>query len=133
MLPQLALVLVSGAIADRMSLSRLMVTAELVAMAAWGGLAAAIAERSTAIVALGVLAAVAGAATSMFAPAMSGVVAELVDGGNLQRANAMIRVGQNAALLLGLGVSGVVVAAFGAAWAHGGMRSLPEYDGRCGS
>ncbi len=103
-LPQLALVLVSGAIADRMSLSRLMVTAELVAMAAWGGLAAAIAERSTAIVALCVLAAVAGAATSMFAPAMSGVVAELVDGGNLQRANAMIRVGQNAALLLGLGV-----------------------------
>ncbi len=118
-LPQLALVLLGGAIADRMSRARLMLLAELAAAAAWSGLTAVLAVGVSNLAVVCLLAAIAGAATSMFTPAMSGIVPELVSGEQLQRANALIRLGQNAALLLGLGLSGVVVGELGAVWALG--------------
>lgn len=118
-LPQLALVLLGGAIADRVSRSRLIVTAEVAALAAWAGLAIVIVERVTVTAVVCVLALLAGAATSMFTPAMSGLIPALVDHGQLQRANGLLRMGQNGALLLGLGLSGAVVAALGPAWALG--------------
>ncbi|CAQ00359.1 MFS transporter [Clavibacter sepedonicus] len=113
-LPQLLLILVGGVVADRVSRSRLMVAAEVAATAAWVGLALVSGLGVPSIPALAVLAAVAGIATAMFTPAMSGVVPQLVRPDQLQRANATFRVGQNAALLLGLGLSGVVVAELGA-------------------
>ncbi|RII97349.1 MULTISPECIES: MFS transporter [Clavibacter] len=113
-LPQLLLILVGGVVADRVSRSRLMVSAEVTATAAWVGLALVSGSGTPSITGLAVLAAVSGIATAVFTPAMSGVVPQLVRPEQLQRANATIRVGQNAALLIGLGLSGVVVAAFGA-------------------
>lgn len=114
---QVLLVLVGGALADRMSRSKLMVISEVGAALSWGGIAIFISMKTDALVVVCLLAATAGAATAMFTPAMTGVIPELVPREALQRANASIRIGQNIAMLLGLATSGLVVAAFGPAWA----------------
>jgi predicted MFS family arabinose efflux permease len=116
-IPQVVLVLFGGVLADRISRGRLMVVAELTAAVAWTGLALCIAVRTDALWLVCALSVVAGAASIMFAPAMAGVVPELVSESQLQRANGVIRIGQNIALLAGLGISGVVVASVGAQWA----------------
>jgi predicted MFS family arabinose efflux permease len=115
--PQVILVLFGGVLADRISRGRLMVVAESTAALAWAGLAVAVATRTDALWLVCGLAVIAGAASILFAPALTGVVPELVTPGSLQRANGVIRIGQNIALLAGLGISGVVVAFVGAPWA----------------
>jgi MFS family permease len=116
-LPQLAFVLVAGVIGDRMSRYRVMVGAELLGGAAWTAIALMILTRHAPLPALAVAAAVAGLASALFLPAMSGVVPEFISGARLQAANALLRVGQNAAMVLGLALSGLVVAVLGPGWA----------------
>jgi predicted MFS family arabinose efflux permease len=116
-LPQLVFILLGGVIADRMPRARLMVGAEVLGGLAWVALAALTFARTTAIAPVVVLAFVAGLATSMFLPAMSGVIPEIVEAGKLQQANAYLRIGQNTALMLGLALSGAVVAVLGPGWA----------------
>lgn len=115
--PQLAFILVGGVIADRMSRSRLMVAADLVGAAAYGGLAAMVLTGHAPLPALCLLAVLAGTATALFAPAMEGVIPLIVPAERLQRANGLLRVGMNSAMLLGLALSGVTVALVGAGWA----------------
>lgn len=116
-LPQLVFILVGGVIADRMSRVRLMALADCVGMAAYGGLAAMVLTGHAPLVAMCALAAVAGTATALFAPAMDGVLPLLVSRDRLQQGNALLRVGTNMSLLLGLALSGVTVALVGAGWA----------------
>lgn len=116
-LPQLAFILIGGVIADRMSRSRLMVISDLVGAAAYGCLAAMVLTSHAPLVAMCLFAVLAGTATALFAPAMAGVVPLLVDTARLQRANALLRVGTNGSMLLGLALSGVTVAFVGAGWA----------------
>ncbi|WP_307161429.1 MFS transporter [Streptomyces rishiriensis] len=116
-LPQLVFILVGGVIADRMSRPRLMVLADALGAAAYAGLAAMVLTRHAPLVAMCLLAVVAGTATALFAPAMDGVVPSVVPAGRLQQANALLRVGTNSSLLLGLALSGVTVALVGAGWA----------------
>ncbi|MFJ8619973.1 MFS transporter [Streptomyces clavifer] len=116
-LPQLAFILVGGVIADRMSRVRLMALADWVGMLAYGVLAVMVLTGRAPLPAMCVVAAVAGTATALFAPAMDGVLPLLVSGKRLQQANALLRVGTNTALLLGLALSGVTVALVGAGWA----------------
>ncbi|MFI0787374.1 MFS transporter [Streptomyces lydicus] len=115
--PQLAFVLVGGVIADRMSRSRVMVVADLVGAAAYAGLAAMVLTGHAPLLALCLLAVLAGTATALFSPAMDGVIPLLVPAGRLQQANGLLRVGMNGAMLLGLALSGVTVALVGAGWA----------------
>lgn len=115
--PQLAFVLVGGVIADRMSRSRLMAVADVVGGGAYAGLAALVLAGHAPLVALCLLAVMAGTATALFAPAMDGVVPLVVPADRLQQANGLLRVGTNMSLLLGLALSGVVVAWIGAGWA----------------
>ncbi|PJJ05130.1 putative MFS family arabinose efflux permease [Streptomyces sp. 2333.5] len=115
--PQLAFVLVGGVLADRVSRSRLMIAADLVGAAAYAGLAAMVLTGHAPLWALCSLAALAGTATALFSPAMDGVIPLLVPAGRLQRANGLLRVGMNSSMLLGLALSGVVVALVGAGWA----------------
>lgn len=116
-MPQLLFILVGGVIADRMSRSRLMATADVVGAAAYGGLAVLMVAGDAPLVPMCVLAVAAGAATALFSPAMDGVVPLVVPAGHLQRANGLLRVGTNIALLLGLALSGAAVAWLGAGWA----------------
>ncbi|MET7683472.1 MFS transporter [Streptomyces sp. NPDC005423] len=116
-LPQLALILVGGVIADRMSRARLMALADVLGAGAYGGLAALVLSGHAPVAAMCALAVAAGTATALFAPAMDGMVVLLVPAGRRQRANGLLRVATNSALLLGLALSGVTVALVGAGWA----------------
>ncbi|MER8015789.1 MFS transporter [Streptomyces griseoluteus] len=116
-LPQLALVLVGGVIADRMSRSRLMTLADVLGAGAYAALAALVLTGHAPLPAMCLLAVAAGTANSLFAPAMEGLVPLIVPADRLQRANGLLRVGTNTSLLLGLGLSGVTVALVGAGWA----------------
>jgi hypothetical protein len=115
--PQLAFILVGGVIADRMPRSRLMVLADVLGAAAYTGLAAMALTGHAPLVAMCLLAVAAGTATALFAPAMDGLVPLVVPAERLQRANGLLRMGTNSALLLGLALSGVTVALVGAGWA----------------
>ncbi|MFF2960385.1 MFS transporter [Streptomyces sp. NPDC057963] len=115
--PQLALILLGGVIADRMSRSRLMAMADVVGAAAYGGLAVLVLAGHAPLLLMCVLAVAAGTATALFAPAMDGVVPLVVPAEQLQQANGLLRVGTNISLLLGLALSGVTVAWLGAGWA----------------
>ncbi|WKU48469.1 MFS transporter [Streptomyces sp. VNUA116] len=117
LLPQVLFVLVGGVIADRIPRIRLMVVAELTGAAAYGGLAAMSLTGHAPLPALAVLAAAAGTATALFVPAMTAVVPEIVARERLTEANAALRMGMNVATVLGLSLSGVVVAGAGAGWA----------------
>ncbi|CAL2066770.1 MFS transporter [Streptomyces murinus] len=116
-LPQLLFVLVGGVIADRMSRSALMALADVLGAGAYGALAAMVLTGVAPLPAMCVLAALAGTATALFAPASEGLVPLLVPKDRLQRANGLLRMGTNTSLLLGLSLSGVTVAAVGAGWA----------------
>jgi predicted MFS family arabinose efflux permease len=116
-LPQLVFVLLGGVIADRLPRARLMVTADAVGAAAYAGLAALVLSGHAPLTALCALAVVAGTATALFSPAMDGLVPLVVPPDRLQRANGLLRVCTNTSLLLGLSLSGVVVAWLGAGWA----------------
>ncbi|MFF4305898.1 MFS transporter [Streptomyces sp. NPDC001601] len=115
--PQLALVLVGGVIADRVSRSALMAVADVLGALSYGGLAAMVLSGHAPVAALCALAVTAGTATALFSPAMDGVIPVLVPSEALQRANGLLRVGTNTSLLLGLALSGVTVAWVGAGWA----------------
>ncbi|MEU6255470.1 MFS transporter [Streptomyces sp. NPDC047043] len=116
-LPQLVFILAGGVIADRMSRSRLMALADGLGAGAYVGLAAMVLTGHAPLAALCLLAVVAGTATALFAPAMDGLVPLLVPASRLQQANALLRVGMNSSMLLGLALSGVTVAMVGAGWA----------------
>ncbi|MGW6796794.1 MFS transporter [Streptomyces chartreusis] len=116
-LPQLVFILVGGVIADRMSRSRLMVSADVLGAAAYAGLAAMVLTGYAPLTAMCLLAVAAGTATALFAPAMDGLVPLVVAADRLQRANGLLRMGTNSSLLLGLALSGVTVALVGAGWA----------------
>lgn len=116
-IPQLLFVLVGGVVADRVSRYRLMVGAELLAGCAWLTITAMIFTGYAPLPFLGLAAVVAGVGTALFLPALNGVLPEFVSGERLQSANALLRIGQNSAMVLGLSLSGLVVATAGAGWA----------------
>src|SRR5436190_5386896 len=119
LLPLVLFVLFAGAIADRRPRLRLVVLADLTGGLSWTGLAVLIGSGHAPVVALVGLALVAGAGIALMGPTMSGVVPELAPAGLLQEANALLRLGLNAARVLGLAVAGVLVATVGAGWALG--------------
>ena len=116
-LPQLLFVLAAGVIGDRLSRYRLMVGAELLAGVSWAALAAMVITRHAPLPAVLAAAVLSGLGSALLAPAMSGVLPEFVEPAQLQSANAMLRVGQNVAFVLGLALSGVAVAVMGPGWA----------------
>lgn len=112
-LPALMFVLAAGVIGDRFSRYRLIVGAELLAALSWAALAAMVLTRWAPLGAVLVAAMLSGLASALLMPALNGVLPEFVDRERLQVANSVLRVGQNLAMVLGLALSGLVVAAFG--------------------
>ncbi|MFF8883560.1 MFS transporter [Streptomyces flaveolus] len=113
----LVFLLAGGVIADRMSRSRLMVIADGVGALAYSGLAAMTLSGHAPLGAMCALAAIAGLASALFAPAVEGVVPLVVPPDRLQQANGLLRMSTNTCLFLGLALSGLVVAWLGAGWA----------------
>jgi MFS family permease len=116
-LPMLLFLLLAGAVADRVPRIRLLVLAELGAGVAWSITAVLIGTRHAPAAALIALAFMAGTAIALFSPTLTGVVPDLAPPERLQSANGVLRIGVNAARVLGYAAAGLLVATVGAGWA----------------
>ncbi|MGW0658907.1 MFS transporter [Streptodolium elevatio] len=115
--PQVALMLFGGVVADRISRTRLMMTAELASAAAFFALAAMFVTGHAPVPGIALLAAVTGIALALYYPALTGVVPDVVPDEHLQTANGVLRLGVNSARLLGMAAAGGAVALVGSGWA----------------
>lgn len=113
-LPQVLFMLVGGVLADRGSRAKVMVTAECLAGVAALTTAGLLLSGHASIPALAGLAAISGLAVALFSPAYTGFVPEVVADGDLQSANALLRLASNVARIAGAALAGVLVAALGA-------------------
>lgn len=109
--------LVGGVWADRYIRNRVMAWSCLLAGGAQGGLALLLALERCRLPSLLMLAALNGAASAVFFPAANGIIPQLVPHGQLQPANALLRLGLNASSAIGAAVGGLIVATAGSAMA----------------
>jgi Na+/melibiose symporter-like transporter len=116
---QVVFLLFGGALADRFPRYRIMVGSDLLAFAAQGAIAGLFITRTAPLGLLVGLSVLNGAANALFIPASRGLVPEIVDASELQSANALIRLSENAAGLAGAAASGGIIVAVGAGWALG--------------
>jgi MFS family permease len=114
---QVVFLLAGGVLADRFSRYRLMVGSDLIAFAAQGSVAGLFISRAAPLGLIAALSAVTGAASGIFYPSSRGLIPQIVDGPQLQSANALIRLSQNTASLAGASVSGIIIVGVGAGWA----------------
>ena len=111
-----ASLLAGGVLADRFARYRVMVVSDLVAFAAQGAIAALFISRTAPLGLVAALAAIGGAAGGVSYPCLRGLVPQVVDGPQVQSANALIQLAQNSTRLLGASVSGILVVGVGAGW-----------------
>ncbi len=114
---QVVFLLAGGVLADRFSRYRLMVGSDLFAFAAQGSVAGLFISKAAPLSLIAALSAVTGAASGIFYPSARGLIPQIVDGPQLQSANALIRLSQNTAALAGASISGVIIVGVGAGWA----------------
>jgi MFS family permease len=116
-IPLVAFLLVGGVWADRLPRRAVMVTADLLRLAAHGAMAALLIAGAAGVWSLAVLAAVAGTATAFFTPAISGIMPTVVSSERLQQANALRGLAMAAGQIAGPAIAGVLVVSAGAGWA----------------
>jgi MFS family permease len=116
-IPQVLFLLVGGIWADRLPRHAVMVGSDLLSALAQGLTAALLLTGSAQIWHLAILQAVGGTAMAFFLPASSGLVPQTVQAGQLQEANALLRLALNLAQITGAAAAGFVVAGIGAGWA----------------
>jgi MFS family permease len=117
--PTVAFLLVGGVLADRMSRSRMLFLGNVLAGAAQGALALAVATGHPSTLTIACCGFVSGVATAFTTPAAQGVVPQLVPAEHLRQANAVVRLPTNAVKILGPVAGGLIVALAGPAWALG--------------
>ena len=117
MVPQMALLLVGGAWADRLPRTRVMAGADFVAGAAQAAVAALLLSGRIGLWQLTALQAVNGGAVAFFFPASQGVVPQIVPPARFQQANALLSMSGNLARITGAALAGVLVAATSPGWA----------------
>ncbi len=105
--------LLGGVIADRFPRMRVMVGSDIASAAVWAAIAVLLITGWAPIPLLVLLGVVAGLAGALFFPAMTGIVPELAPADRLQTANGLLRMGTNAARILGFAVAGGLVALLG--------------------
>jgi MFS family permease len=115
--PMLALLLVGGVWADRLSRKRVLITCEIVRGCAQGLTAGLVISGEATIWRLVCLQAAHGAATAFFRPALTGLVPQTVPAADLQRANSLFFVSQSVGNVLSPAAAGLLVAGIGPGWA----------------
>jgi predicted MFS family arabinose efflux permease len=111
---QIALILIGGAIADRTSRQRMLVTADTLAMCTQLTIAYLFLSGNATVPMLVGLMLVNGIATAIGKPATMGFVTQMVDRSDLQAANALLGVARNSAMMMGAALAGLLVATVGA-------------------
>ncbi|MGH2580332.1 MAG: MFS transporter, partial [Actinomycetota bacterium] len=117
-LPQVLLMLLSGALADRFNRRRLMIAGDLIRCAAIATIGTlSITGRLTIPLVIG-LVVVYGVGQAIFQPSFSAIVPTIVSGDLLVEANSLAQfVRPFSMMLLGPLIGGLLIAAFGAGWA----------------
>lgn len=113
LIPHLLLLLVGGASADRFPRRTVLVTSNLGSALTQGAVAAILLAGSYSLLLIAGLEFANGAIAAFTTPALRGVVPELVDAGQLQKANAVLGSARNATRIIGPTVAGVLVAGVG--------------------
>jgi MFS family permease len=116
-LVQVAFFLIGGVIADRFSRRRLMMGADLFRGLGELILGASLIGAHPPVVFVAVLGAAQGLGGAIFAPAASGLTANVVPKENLHQANALIQTSAAVAAVTGPAIAGVCVVTIGAGWA----------------
>lgn len=117
LVPTLVLLLVGGAVADRMSRRTVLISANLCSGALMAALATVLITHRYSLVAVALLSFGTGVVGAFTSPALRGIVPELVDGEGLQRANALLASSRNSVRLLGPVLASVLVSTAGGGWA----------------
>jgi len=108
--------LLGGVISDRLPRHVVLVGSSVLAGLSQAAAAALLLTGSAHITALAALQVVNGATSAFAGPAASAVVPQTVPAHVLRQANALARMGSNAAAIAGAALGGVVVAVFGPGW-----------------
>lgn len=114
---QVVCLIVAGVVADRMPRYLVMMAAELLAGATQVVVAVLFVTHSAHVGTVVGLEVLNGAAVAFFLPASTGVVPEIVPLGQLQPANALLRMSINFSMIVGAAIAGVLVATVGPGWA----------------
>ncbi|HEX7306744.1 MFS transporter [Lentzea sp.] len=117
MVPQLALLVVGGAVADRVSRRAVLVATNLGAGLAQGAIAAVLLTGQYRLVLVACLAFLLGVIEAFASPALRGIVPELVREEDLQKANSLLATARNAVKIFGPVVAGLLVVGVGPGWA----------------
>jgi predicted MFS family arabinose efflux permease len=115
--PNLALLLVGGAVADRLPRRVVLVVANLGAGVTQGTVATVLLTGHYSLPLLAGLELVNGALQAFTTPALRGILPELVAPQDLQRANAAVAAAANGAKILGPTAAGLISATVGGGWA----------------
>ncbi|MFE5795972.1 MFS transporter [Streptomyces sp. NPDC056503] len=108
MAPIVLLILFGGVLADRFTPQVMMVGADAVRVVTMLVMAALFATGGVLLWQVMALMAVSGAATAMFQPGLASIVPRVAD--DIQRANALLRISESMATLIGPGLAGFLVA-----------------------
>lgn len=117
MVPNVLFLALGGVIADRLPRSTVLVGSNAIGGAAQALAAVLLLTGEAHVWQLVTLEAVNGAAFALFYPADSALVPLTISEDRLQEANAVLRLGTNATLILGAALAGVLVAALNPGWA----------------
>jgi Transmembrane secretion effector len=117
LLPNLALLLLGGVVADRLPRRAVLVVANLGAGLTQGAVAAVLVTGHYSLPLLAGIELVSGALQAFTTPALRGIVPELVAVADLQRANAALASAANVAKILGPTAAGLLSATVGGGWA----------------
>lgn len=116
-IPMVALLLVGGVVADRVPRRALLTLTHLLAGLAQAGSALWFLLDARTLPLLLVVAALGGLASAFTAPALRGIITDLVPFGAIGRANAVRTTSRNLTRMLGPAAAGLLVAAANAGWA----------------
>lgn len=108
--------LAGGVLADRMSRTVVLVGSSAVSAMTQAGVAAVLFTKTDSVALLAVLAAVNGLSSAFSGPAEAGLMPQAVPASDLNRANALNRLGSNGAATAGLALGGVIAATLGPGW-----------------
>lgn len=115
--PMAAIVLIGGAVADKLSRRVVMVAADILRCGAQGLMAALLFSGTPSLWHFVVLAGAVGVGDAFFVPATTGLVVETVSKDRLTQANALTGIAVSLGNTVGPAVAGVLVAVAGPGWA----------------
>ena len=116
-IPLVTFLLVGGVWADRLPRRALMVTTDVIRFAAHGLMAGLLIAGDPGVWVIAALAAIAGAASAFFNPAITGIMPAVVSTERLQQANALRGLTEGVGRIAGPALAGVLVVGVGPGWA----------------